>query len=72
MEHLKIGDLVPLSGKDMCKLFQREGYEVVPGGKGSHIKMKKAGCPTAIIPNHKELKSGTEHALRKLLKNVTK
>lgn len=52
----------------MCKLFQKEGYVVVPGGKGSHIKMKKAGCPTAIIPNHKELKSGTEHALRKLLK----
>lgn len=59
---------MPLSGKDMCKLFQKEGYVVVPGGKGSHIKMKKAGCPTAIIPNHKELKSGTEHALRKLLK----
>lgn len=58
---------MPISGKEMRKLFVRVGYEVVPGGKGSHWKLKKSGCPTVIIPNHKELKTGTEHALRKLL-----
>lgn len=63
---------MPLSGKDMSKLFQKAGYEIVSGGKGSHIKMKKSGCPTAIIPNHKELKTGTEHDLLKILKNVSK
>jgi len=72
MGAFELGVLVPLSGKDMCKLFQKAGYEVVPGGKGSHIKMKKAGCPTATIPNHRELKKGTEHDLLKLLKDLSK
>ena len=54
----------------MCKLFLRAGYEIVPGGKGSHMKLKKKGFPTVIIPNHKELKKGLEHALRKLLEKV--
>lgn len=40
------------------------------GGKGSHWKLKKKGCKTAIIPNHKTLKPGTEHDLRKLLKEA--
>lgn len=62
---------MPVSGKDMRKLFYDEGYELVPGaGKGSHWKLKKKGCPTVIIPNHKELKSGTEHSLRKTLKDA--
>lgn len=61
---------MPLSGKDMCKLFQKEGYKIVPGGKGSHIKLKKDGYPTVIIPNHKELKIGLENALRKLLQKI--
>lgn len=61
---------MPISGKDMCKLFQRAGYEIVPGGKGSHIKLKKKNCPTIIVPNHKELKKGLEHALRKMLAQV--
>lgn len=63
---------MPISGKDLVKLFERAGYEVVHGGKGSHIKLKKPGCPTVIIPNHKELATGTEHALRKILETVGK
>lgn len=60
---------MPISGKDMRKLFYEAGYELEEGaGKGSHWKLKKKGCPTVIIPNHKELATGTEHALRKLLK----
>lgn len=63
---------MPISGKDMCKLFQQAGYEIVPGGgKGSHWKLHKKGCPTAIIPNHRELRKGTEHTLRKILKQVS-
>lgn len=54
----------------MCKLFQRAGYEIVSGGKGSHLKLKKPNCPTVIVPNHKELKKGLEHALRKLLEKT--
>ena len=58
---------MPLSGKELAKLFIKAGYEIVPGGKGSHIKLKKKGSPTVIIPNHRELKTGTEHAIRKIL-----
>ena len=63
---------MPISGKDLVKLFEKAGYEVVQGGKGSHIKLKKAGSPTVIIPNHKELAKGTEHALRKILETAHK
>lgn len=51
----------------MAKLFKKAGFEEVKGGgKGSHIKMRK-GNQTVIIPGHKELKKGLEHALRKQL-----
>jgi len=47
---------VPISGKNMRKLFYEAGYELVlGGGKGSHWKLKKKGCPTVIIPNDAEL-----------------
>lgn len=59
---------MPISGKDLRKLFYDAGYELIPGGgKGSHWKLKKKGGSTVIIPNHKELKKGTEHTLRKIL-----
>ena len=58
---------MPLSGKEMMKLFLAEGYELVSGGKGSHLKLKKKNNPTVIIPNHKELKKGTEYVLKKIL-----
>jgi mRNA interferase HicA len=59
---------VPISGKELAKLFKKNGFEEIKGGgKGSHIKLRK-GSVTATIPGHKELKKGTEMALRKLLK----
>lgn len=62
---------MPISGKELRKLFYDAGYELVPGGgKGSHWKLRKKGAPAIIIPNHKELKKGTEHALRKILEEV--
>jgi predicted RNA binding protein YcfA (HicA-like mRNA interferase family) len=61
---------VPISGRKLLKLFEEIGYVLVPGGKGSHMKLKKDSCPTVIIPDHKELKKGTEQALRKILENV--
>ncbi len=61
---------MPISGKELAKLFIRIGYEIVSGGKGSHLKLKKAGYPTIIIPNHKELKKGLEHDLRKTLESI--
>lgn len=55
----------------MRKLFYDAGYELVPGaGKGSHWKLRKKGCPTVTIPNHRELKKGTEHDLKKILEKA--
>ncbi len=62
---------MPISGEEMRKLFYSKGYELVKGGgKGSHWKLKKKGCKTVIVPNHKTLKPGTEHSLRKVLKEA--
>ncbi len=58
---------MPISGKELAKLFKKQGYEEIKkGGKGSHIKLRK-GNRTIIIPGHKELKKGLELALRKQL-----
>lgn len=58
---------MPKTAKEMVKLYQKHGYEVIKGGgKGSHIKMRK-GSDTVTIPNHGELKKGLEQALLKKL-----
>ena len=45
---------MPTSGKDIRKLFLKQGYSVESGGgKGSHWKLKRKDSPTVIIPNHK-------------------
>jgi predicted RNA binding protein YcfA (HicA-like mRNA interferase family) len=61
---------MPISGKDLVKLFLRYGYKIIKKqGKGSHIKLRKEGKSTVIIPDHKELSKGLEKALRKILGN---
>jgi len=57
---------MPISGKDLVKEFEKAGW-IVKGQKGSHVKLEKNG-KIQIIPMHKELKKGTEHAIRKSLK----
>lgn len=58
---------MPVSGKELAKLFKKQGFEEIKGGgKGSHIKLRK-GNKTVIIPAHKELKKGLEKALMKQL-----
>ncbi|MGK0181286.1 MAG: putative RNA binding protein YcfA (HicA-like mRNA interferase family) [Halioglobus sp.] len=58
---------MPESGRYWKKLYIKElGYEEVKGGgKGSHMKLRKAGKPPVIIPDHKELVKGTEASLKK-------
>jgi predicted RNA binding protein YcfA (HicA-like mRNA interferase family) len=61
------------STKDMIKLLTRAGYAQVDGGKGSHIKLKKPGSPTMILPgNRSELSTGvTKTALRLINHKLT-
>ena len=58
---------MPLSGKDMVKLYEKNGW-VVLRQNGSHIRVKK-GNVKETIPNHKELKKGTEIKLLKTLQD---
>jgi len=58
---------MPLSGKEMMKLFLKNGWQKV-SQKGSHIKVVK-GDQIEIIPMHKELKKGLERKLLKRIKN---
>lgn len=57
---------MPISGKEMVKLFEAQGWKVLRQ-KGSHIQMAR-GNEKITIPNHRELKKGTEHSIRKKLK----
>ena len=59
---------MPISGKDMVKLFEKKGYRVIKNaGKGSHVKLRNLEGNMVIIPQHKELKKGTENSLKKKL-----
>ena len=46
---------MPMTQEQMVKLLVKHGFEVVKGGKGSHIKMTKPGQVRPIIIPHGEL-----------------
>jgi predicted RNA binding protein YcfA (HicA-like mRNA interferase family) len=56
---------MPLSGKDLKRLYENKGWIEIRQ-KGSHVIMAK-GNERETIPMHKELKKGLE---RKLLKRI--
>jgi len=50
-----------ISGKELIKLLNKEGFEVV-GRKGSHVRMKKkrpGKVLVTVVPVHKRLDPGT-------------
>jgi predicted RNA binding protein YcfA (HicA-like mRNA interferase family) len=56
-----LGKLRILSGKEICKILETNGFIEVRQ-KGSHIVMQKLiedSTLTAIIPNHTSVKVGT-------------
>lgn len=46
-------------------LTKHYGYQPVPGGKGSHIKLKRPGAPTIVVPGNRAVLSPgvVKHAL---------
>jgi predicted RNA binding protein YcfA (HicA-like mRNA interferase family) len=49
-------------------LTRHYGYQVTPGGKGSHMKLKRPGAPTLTLPgNRSELSPGV---VRQVLRDV--
>ena len=56
-----MGRLKVFSGKEICQILQKHGFQEVRR-KGSHVIMQKkiAGSTITIpVPNHKEIKAGT-------------
>jgi predicted RNA binding protein YcfA (HicA-like mRNA interferase family) len=56
---------VPLSGKQVLKLFEQAGWSLLRQ-RGSHVIVGK-GNERETIPMHKELKKGLEQKLLKRL-----
>ena len=57
---------MPKSGKEMLKLYFKNGWSLIRKGKGDHVIVGK-GNKRETIPMHKELKKGLERALLKRL-----
>ena len=57
---------MPISGKEMLKLYKECGWQELRQN-GSHVIVGKGG-QRETIPMHKELKKGLEHKLKKKLK----
>jgi predicted RNA binding protein YcfA (HicA-like mRNA interferase family) len=56
-----LGKLRVLSGRDVCKILETEGFTEVRQ-RGSHIVMQKRSentTTTVPVPDHRELKVGT-------------
>ena len=47
---------MPMTQNEMVKLLKKNGFEVVKGGKGSHVKMTKPGLKRPIIIPHGNFK----------------
>lgn len=56
---------MPLSGKQMVRLYEQHGWRVL-WQTGSHVRVGK-GPARETIPMHKELGKGMEHSLLKKL-----
>jgi len=56
-----LGRLRVLSGREVCKILEAEGFTEVRQ-RGSHVVMQKWSgntTTTVPVPDHKELKTGT-------------
>jgi predicted RNA binding protein YcfA (HicA-like mRNA interferase family) len=61
-----VGFFMPVSGKEMLKLFRKAGWKILRS-KGSYVVIGKDSA-RETIPMHKELKKGLELYLLKRLK----
>jgi predicted RNA binding protein YcfA (HicA-like mRNA interferase family) len=50
--------LVPISGKDFCKILKKLGFEKIYG-KGSHVRFKHIDGRRTVVPIHGNEDLGT-------------
>ena len=58
--------LIPISGKKLCKILEKIGFEKIQG-KGSHIRFKHPDGRRTVIPIH-----GNENIGKGLLMEILK
>ena len=60
--------LVPISGRKLCKILEKLGFEKIYG-KGSHIRFKHPDGRRTVVPVHANEEIGTS-LLREILKQI--
>ena len=60
--------IIPISGRDLCKILEKIGFEKVYG-KGSHIRFKHPDGTTTVIPVHSNEEIGVG-LLREILRQI--
>jgi predicted RNA binding protein YcfA (HicA-like mRNA interferase family) len=63
-----MGKLVLLSGKYLCKILEKIGFERIQG-KGSHVRFKHPDGRRTVVPIHGNEKIG-RGLLREILKQI--
>lgn len=64
LKRLNMTKLVTISGKEMCKLLEKPGFEKIYG-KGSHIRFKHPDGRRTVVPVH-----GNENLGKGLLREI--
>lgn len=57
-----------ISGKDLCKILEKMGFEKIQG-KGSHVRYKHPDGRRTVVPIHGNEKLG-KGLLREILKQI--
>ena len=60
--------LTPISGKKLCKLLEKQGFEKIYG-KGSHVRYKHPDGRRTVVPIHSN-EDISVSLLREILKQV--
>lgn len=60
--------LVTISGKEMCKLLEKLGFEKIYG-KGSHVRFKHLDGRRTVVPIHRNEDLG-KGLLREILRQI--
>tara|TARA_Y100000034_G_scaffold113212_1_gene147926 strand:- start:201 stop:434 length:234 start_codon:yes stop_codon:yes gene_type:complete len=60
--------LVPISGKKLCKILEKLGFEKIHG-RGSHIRYRHSDGRRTVVPVHANEKIGIS-LLREILRQI--
>jgi len=60
--------IIPISGRDLCKILEKIGFEKVYG-KGSHIRFKHPDGRRTVVPVHSNEEIGVG-LLREILRQI--